>query len=130
MKQIIQTAFVITLIIGISSCSNAQNSSQMTEITTVELTSFKLIEGVDEDKFIEVANKMQSSFLNDQEGFVKRTLVKGENGWTDIVYWKNHQSMQNAMKKAESSAEVAPFMQMINFESVKMNLSEIKMNTN
>ena len=130
MKQIIQTAFVITLIIGISSCSNAQNSSQMTEITTVELTSFKLIEGVDEDKFIEVANKMQSSFLNDQEGFVKRTLVKGENGWTDIVYWKDHQSMQNAMKKAESSAEVAPFMQMINFESVKMNLSEIKMNTN
>lgn len=102
----------------------------MTAITTVELTSFKLIEGVDEDKFIEVANKMQSSFLNDQEGFVKRTLVKGENGWTDIVYWKNHQSMQNAMKKAESSAEVAPFMQMINFESVKMNLSEIKMNTN
>ena len=130
MKQIIQTAFVITLIIGISSCSNAQNSSKMTAITTVELTSFKLIEGVDEDKFIEVANKMQSSFLNDQEGFVKRTLVKGENGWTDIVYWKNHQSMQNAMKKAESSAEVAPFMQMINFESVKMNLSEIKMNTN
>lgn len=130
MKQIIQTAFVITLIIGISSCSNAQNSSKMTEITTVELTSFELIEGVDEDKFIEVANKMQSSFLNDQEGFVKRTLVKGENGWTDIVYWKNHQSMQNAMKKAESSAEVAPFMQMINFESVKMNLSEIKMNTN
>lgn len=102
----------------------------MTETTTVELTSFKLIEGADEAKFIEAANQMQSTFLNEQEGFVKRTLVKGKNEWTDIVYWESAQSMENAMKKAESSPEVAPFMQMINFESVKMNLSEIKMNTN
>ena len=130
MKQIFQTAFIITLIIGTSSFSNAQNSSQMTETTTVELTSFKLIEGADEAKFIEAANQMQSTFLNEQEGFVKRTLVKGKNEWTDIVYWESAQSMENAMKKAESSPEVAPFMQMINFESVKMNLSEIKMNTN
>ena len=130
MKKIIQTAFAITLILGISSCSNAQNSSHMTEATTVELTSFKLVEGADEAKFIDAANQMQNTFLNDQEGFVKRTLVKGENGWTDIVYWKSPQSMQNAMKKAESSAEVAPFMQMINFESVRMNLSDIKINTN
>lgn len=130
MKKIIQAVFAITLIVGMSSCSNAQNSRQMTEITTVELTSFKLIEGADEAKFIEAANQMQSTFLNEQEGFVKRTLVKGENGWTDIVYWKSPQAMQNAMKKAEASPEVAPFMQMINFEFVNMNLSEIKMNTN
>ena len=71
---------------------------------------------------------MQTSFLNNQDGFVKRTLVKGENGWTDIVYWKNPQSMQTAMQKAASAVEVAPFMQMIDFKSVKMNLSEIKIN--
>ncbi|MEM9888301.1 MAG: hypothetical protein AAF849_20575 [Bacteroidota bacterium] len=67
---------------------------------------------------VEAANQMQSTFLNNQEGFVKRTLVKGENEWTDIVYWESPQSIQNAMKKAESSLEVAPFVQMINFESV------------
>jgi len=133
MKKIIHTAFIITVILGISNYSNAQNSSRMTEkneITTVELTSFQLVEGTDEAKFIEVANQMQETFLNNQKGFVKRTLVKGEHGWTDIVYWESPQAMQNAMVKAESSVDVAPFMQMINFESVKMNLSEIKMNTN
>lgn len=133
MKVIIPSAFIITIILGTSNCSNAQNSGKMiekNEITTVELTSFKLIEGTDESKFIEAANQMQDAFLNNQEGFVKRTLVKGENGWTDIVYWENPQSMQNAMRKAELAAEVAPFMQMINFESVKMNLSEVKLNSN
>ena len=100
-----------------------------TESTTVELTSFQLVEGANEAKFIEAANQMQSEFLNEQAGFVKRTLVRGDNGWTDFVYWQNPESMQNAMQKAESSPEVAPFMQMINFESVKMNLSEVKMTT-
>ena len=133
MKKIIQTACIISTILGIASYLPAQNSSEMTgtnEITTVELTSFQLIEGADEAKFLQAADQMQKAFLDKQEGFVKRTIVKGEHGWTDIVFWKDPQSMQNAMQKAESAAEVAPFMQMIDFSSVKMNLTEIKMNSN
>ena len=133
MKKIIHAVLILTMILGISNCLNAQNLSQMTEkngITTVELTTFTLIEGVDETKFIEVAKQTQKTFLDKQEGFVKRTLVKGENGWTDIVYWESPQSMQNALAKAESSADLIPFIRMINFKSVKMNLSEIKIDTN
>lgn len=128
-----QTALIITSIFVISGCSSVQNSSRMiekNESTIVELTSFNLIAGTDEAKFIKTANQMQQFFLNGQEGFVKRTLVKGKNGWTDIVHWTSPQAMQKAMKKAESASEVAPFMQMIDFTSVKMNLSEIKMNVN
>lgn len=132
MKKNIQTAFVIILFFGISNCTNAQNSSKMTkekEMTTVELTSFNLTEVVEEAKFIEAAKQMEQSFLNDQKGYIKRTLVKGENGWTDIVFWKNPESFHDALTKAESSEAVVPFLQMIKPESVKMSLSEIKVTT-
>ena len=133
MTTFIKSAFIITMIFGISSYTHAQNSSQMTEernISTVELTSFKLKDGTNEIEFIQVADQMQKEFLNKQIGFKNRTLVKGKNGWTDIVSWESEETFQNAMQKAESAAAVAPFMQMIDFNSVKMNLTEIKMNTN
>lgn len=79
MKKNIQTAFVIILFFGISNCTNAQNSSKMTkekEMTTVELTSFNLTEVVEEAKFIEAAKQTEQSFLNDQKGYLKRTLLK------------------------------------------------------
>jgi len=133
MKNIIQAILIITMILGFKNYSTAQNLSNMTEtstVTTVELTSFSLLAGTNEAAFIEVANQMQKAFLKDQKGFIKRTLVKGEQGWTDIVYWESPQSMQDAMHKAESSEAVAPFMKMIDFESVQMNLSQVKLNTN
>ena len=133
-RQFFQMALSILIsLLLMTGSSNAQNSSKMTkenQVTTVELTSFNLVDGTDEAKFIATAKEMQASFLNKQEGFIKRTLVKGENGWTDVVYWKDPQSMQQAMQKAETSVEVVPFMQMIDFNSVRMNLSEIKLNDN
>jgi hypothetical protein len=133
-NQFLQTTCTILIVFfGAMGGTNAQNSGNMTvqtEVTTVELTSFHLVAGADESRFVEAARQMQETFLNHQDGFIKRTLVKGEQGWTDIVYWKDPQSMQNAMEKAETSAEVAPFIQMIDFQSVKMHLSEIKLKTN
>ena len=127
------TLSMLVLLFLLTSCSNSQNSDKMikqNQATTIELTSFNLVNGVDETKFVEVAQKMQEDFLNQQEGFIKRTLVKGENNWTDVVYWKNRECIQNALKRAESSELVVPFMQMIDFNSVKMNLSEIKLTAN
>ena len=114
-----------------NNCSSTQNVIEMTgksQAHTVELTSFQLNEGTDESAFVKVAEQMQAAFLNHQEGFVKRTLVKGADGWTDVVYWQSPEAMKQAMQQAETAEEVAPFMQMINFSTVKMNLSEIRLN--
>lgn len=97
------------------------------QTTTVELTSFALTVGADEAAFVAAAARMQESFLEHQDGFVSRTLVKGEAGWTDIVYWRDPAAMHQAVEQAGAVAEVAPFLQMIDPASLRMGLSEIKL---
>jgi hypothetical protein len=78
------------------------------------------------EDFQKTASKMQKDFLEKQTGFIKRTLTVSEAGiWTDIVYWKDDQSFKQAIQIAEKSIEVLPFMEKIDFDSVKMNLTKI-----
>jgi hypothetical protein len=94
-------------------------------IGAVELTSFKLNVGISNADFLAAATQMQKDFLSTQDGFIKRTLVVStDNVWTDIVSWRDENSYGNAMKNAEKSEKVVPFMEKIDFNSVKMNLSK------
>jgi hypothetical protein len=91
----------------------------------IELTSFKLNKGVASSDFIKSATQMQDSFLVNQAGFIKRTLTNsGDTLWTDIVYWENEVMQSNAMKIAEKSTQIMPFMEKIDFNSVKMTLTK------
>ncbi|WP_373523444.1 hypothetical protein [Aquiflexum sp.] len=88
----------------------------------VEITTFKLNQGVTEKDFGKSALAMQKEFLEKQSGFIKRTLtVSKDNVWTDIVCWRDQQSFETTMKLAETSEPVLPFMEKIDFNSVKMN---------
>jgi hypothetical protein len=94
-------------------------------IGAVELTSFKLNAGISNADFLAAATQMQKDFLSTQDGFIKRTLVVStDNVWTDIVSWRDEKCYGNAMKNAEKSEKVVPFMEKIDFNSVKMNLSK------
>ena len=90
----------------------------------VEITTFKLNQGVTISDFEQVARAMQKDFLEKQNGFVKRTLTVSQDSiWTDIVFWQDQQSAEKTMKLAETSELVLPFMEKIDFNSVKMNLT-------
>jgi hypothetical protein len=90
----------------------------------VEITTFKLNQGVTANDFEQSARTMQKDFLEKQNGFIKRTLtVSVDSIWTDIVFWEDQQSAENTMKLAETSESVLPFMEKIDFNSVKMNLT-------
>jgi hypothetical protein len=91
----------------------------------VEITTFKLNKAIASDDFMKVAEQMQTDFLKNQKGFIKRTLtVSGDTLWTDIVYWENMESHSQAMQIAEKSTAVAPFFEKIDFSSVKMNVTK------
>lgn len=93
--------------------------------TIMEMTSFQLTEGISETDFLKAVNTMQKGFLDHQPGFIDRKLTKDENGWQDVVQWKTRESLKQAMKDAENSEFAASFMQMIDFESVQMKISEV-----
>jgi hypothetical protein len=103
----------------------AQKEQLKLKTGAIELTTFKLNKGVASSDFIKAATQMQDSFLVNQAGFIKRTLTNsGDTLWTDIVYWQNEVMQSNAMKLAEKSTQVMPFMEKIDFNSVKMTLTK------
>ena len=90
----------------------------------VEITTFKLNPGVSQTDFEEAASAVQHTFLEQQNGFITRTLTVSQDGiWTDVVYWKDQESVENTMKLSETSEVVLALMQMVDFNSVKMNLT-------
>lgn len=111
------------------SCNNStQNKKEMTmeqqTVGMVEITTFKLNQGVTAMDFEQSARAMQKDFLEKQDGFIKRALTVSEDStWTDVVFWKDYQCAENTMKLSETSKLVLPFMEKIDFNSVKMNLT-------
>ncbi len=69
----------------------------------VELAPFSLAEGVDESALLQASAALQSEFLETQDGFVRRDLLKAADGsWTDIVYWESEAAAKAAMDRAAS----------------------------
>jgi hypothetical protein len=130
MKKLVLTGLVVA---GLWACNNPKSEVQKQDSMTVknqtiglvEITTFKLNAGVSNADFLAATAQMQKDFLSVQEGFIKRTLtVSADSVWTDIVSWKDENSQGNAMKMAEKSERALPFMQKIDFNSVKMNLAK------
>jgi hypothetical protein len=130
-----KTILTVIAIASFMSCnqSKLENQNVMTEqkqtVGMVEITTFKLNNGVSSADFVKSAEQMQNAFLKRQEGFIKRTLTKsGDTLWTDIVYWTNKESQGKAMQLAEKAEAVILFMEKIDFNSVKMNLTNPMLN--
>jgi hypothetical protein len=130
MKKLVLTGLVVA---SLWACNNPKSEVQKQDSKTVEnqtiglveITTFKLNAGVSNADFLAATAQMQKDFLSVQEGFIKRTLtVSADSVWTDIVSWKDENSQGNAMKMAEKSENALPFMQKIDFNSVKMNLAK------
>jgi hypothetical protein len=130
-----KTILTVMSIASLTACnqSKTENQNVMNEqkqaVGLVEITTFKLNTGVSNADFVKSAEQMQNDFLKKQEGFIKRTLAQsGDTLWTDIVYWTNKESQSQAMQLAEKTEAVIPFMEKIDFNSVRMNLSNPMLN--
>jgi heme-degrading monooxygenase HmoA len=127
MKKKILTVMTITSLTACNQSKTKDNkviSEEKKTLGMVEITTFKLKNSISNADFIKSAEQMQNDFLKRQEGFIKRTLTQsGDSLWTDIVYWKSKESHNKAMQLAEKTEAVVPFMEKIDFSSVKMNLT-------
>jgi hypothetical protein len=71
---------------------------------TVEWAPFQLVESVDEATLLAASEILQSEFLSQQGGFIKRELVKAkDNQWVDIVYWNSLAEAEQAAMNAANS---------------------------
>ena len=88
----------------------------------IEITQFKLVEGVSEEAFLQDAENVQKGFLEKQAGYAgTRQLLKGNEGeWVDIVYWESLENAQKAQEAAMGSETCMPMFHKIDPNSIKM----------
>jgi hypothetical protein len=126
MKRIILIGLATAMIASCNLSTQHQKEVTMNEKITgiVEITTFKLNKGVAVKDFEQSALSMQKDFLEKQSGFIKRNLTVSQDSiWTDLVFWQDQQSAEKTLQLAEKSELVLPFMEKIDFNSVKMNLT-------
>ena len=71
---------------------------------TIEWAPFRLIDSADEASLLRASDALQSGFLANQPGFIRRELLKGEEGqWVDLVYWESEEAAAQAMQQAAAS---------------------------
>ena len=70
----------------------------------LEWAPFTVVAGTDEATLLAAADLVQTEFLSQQPGFIKRELLKGHNNqWVDIVYWNSRAAAEQAARKAATS---------------------------
>lgn len=95
----------------------------------VEITQFKLVDGVVEEAFLQDATNVQKGFLEKQAGYAGvRQLLKDQEGeWVDIVYWESLEDAQKAQEAAMGSEICMPMFHKIDPSSIKMlHLEQVK----
>jgi hypothetical protein len=53
----------------------------------IELTTFRVLEGVEESTFLDADERARTSFLYRQRGLVRATTARGEDGWATVTTW-------------------------------------------
>ncbi len=92
----------------------------MNQSLTVEVVLFKLKPGVEEAAFVRASDALLP-VLRAMSGFVRRELLKGEDGqWIDLVHWNSLAEAQAAAEQVPHLPACHPFLGMIDETSVTM----------
>jgi hypothetical protein len=87
----------------------------------VEVSQFRLVPGANDQAFLDAAEKTQTGFLEEQEGFVGRDLLRTDDGsWMDIVRFQSAEAAQAAFERFAGHPSVKAFESMLDPDSVSM----------
>ena len=88
---------------------------------SVEISQFRLVEDADTSAFVAAAEETQTGFLERQEGFVSRDLLRSEDGmWMDIVRFDSMAAAQAAFQAFTGHPSATTFESMLDVSSMSM----------
>lgn len=128
-KQVTRAGSFLALLSVPALAACEENASL--EPMVVEVVEFRLVEAASSNDFVVAAAGLESAFLCNAPGFVRRTLTQRPDGtWLDLVEWT---TLEEALAAAdailvEPSAEM--FMQAIDPASIEMGHWNIERRTN
>ena len=89
---------------------------------------FSVVAGTDEATVLAAADHVQTEFLIQQPGFVRRELFKGNaNQWVDIIYWNSPEEAEQAQRNAADSSVCSMyFALMTNADAGVLHFEHVK----
>jgi hypothetical protein len=80
----------------------------------VEWAQFRAVAGIDETTVLEASRALQFEFLDRQDGFIRRELLKGpDDSWADLLYWESREAAARALRNAADSPACSRYFALI-----------------
>ena len=84
---------------------------------TIELAQVKLADGKTEEDLAAASAAFQSGFLNEQDGFLSRHLVRRPDGtYLDIVHWESREKADAVFALAQKSRVAGQYFSTMSFD--------------
>ena len=94
---------------------------------TIEIVTFRLRDGVTEDKFLEETKKMEREFLGKLSGFLDRdTGRSADGGWVVVLHWESAEDAQSSMNKFVDASDTKAFTATIDMDTFVMKRYELE----
>jgi heme-degrading monooxygenase HmoA len=80
----------------------------------VEITTFRLRDGVDSDEFIAADHRVQIEVFPNTPGYLRRTTARSDDGvWLVVVLWADHVDVDQFNAAASAQPAQAAFDELI-----------------
>lgn len=95
---------------------------------TIEWAPFEVADHVSDEMLEKAAAELEVNFLQKQDGYLRRELLKGEGKrWVDLVYWSSPQAAKHAAEIADTDAAfLAYFSLMVGLEDAEDGISHYR----
>ncbi|MFP4196102.1 MAG: antibiotic biosynthesis monooxygenase family protein [Methanomassiliicoccales archaeon] len=86
----------------------------------VEIAQFRLKEGMDEERFLSISNGFQEKYLEKQEGYIDRELLRSGGVWVDLIHWESLEAAQAVADEIMEHPESKDYIDTMDPESVSL----------
>jgi len=86
----------------------------------IEISQFRLAEGVEVDEFLMTNADFQQLFVYRQDGLLRRTVASGLDGdWVSITWWRSMNDARRSVVEAKSAPVALEFNALVDASSLK-----------
>lgn len=83
-------------------------------MAVIEVAAFQLTDGADEAAFLDADRAVQTEFIPNKQGFIRRTTARGERGnWGVITMWWSAEDAEAAQRAGETDEHWQRFMALV-----------------
>jgi hypothetical protein len=91
----------------------------------IETVTFRLAADTDESAFLDADRRVQTEFLPNQPGFLRRTTARGHNGeWLVVVLWNSDNDADACMSRSDGDPVTTAFIALLDGSTLRTDRYE------